>query len=152
MARPYKRGARRVRDDPQNGKMLEGHAPAEAWAAEISQRPLKQLPAEARYILSTHKKTVTVRQEGIVLTIRGKRLLYYNEHTGPLIGQEVLAFYNLEMPELLTVCDMKRQNYFSVARVELPAMSATKEQLEGSQPAPEGTHGARQGHLWGHPA
>ena len=41
-----------------------------------------------------------------MLTIRGKRLLYYNEHTGPLIGQEVLAFYNLEMPELLTVCDM----------------------------------------------
>jgi hypothetical protein len=34
------------------------------------------------------------------------------------------------MPELLTVCDMKRQSYFSVGRVELPAMSATKEQLE----------------------
>ena len=116
--------------DPQNGKMLEGLSPAEAWAAEIPHHPLKQLPKEARYILATHRKKVTVRQEGIVLTIRGKRLLYYNEHTGPLIGQEVLAFYSLEMPELLTVCDMNRQNYFSVARVELPAMSATKEQLE----------------------
>ena len=116
--------------DPQNGKMLEGLSPAEAWAAEIPHRPLKQLPTEARYVLATHRKKVTVRQEGIVLTIRGKRLLYYNEHTGPLIGQEVLAYYSLEMPELLTVCDMKHQNYFSVARVELPAMSATKEQLE----------------------
>lgn len=116
--------------DPQNGKMLEGSAPAEAWAAGIRAAPLRQLPNEARYILSTHQKRVTVRQEGIVLTIRGKRLLYYNEHTGPLIGREVLAFYNLELPELLTVCDVKRQNYFSVGRVELPAMSATREQFE----------------------
>ena len=116
--------------DPQNGKMLEGRAPAEAWAEEIRQRPLRQLPDEARYILSTHQKRVTVRQEGILMTIRGKQFLYFNEHTGPLIGREVLAFYNLEMPELLTVCDMKRQNYFSVRRVELPGMSATRQQLE----------------------
>jgi hypothetical protein len=33
------------------------------------------------------------------------------------------------MPELLTVSDMNRQNYFSVRRVELPAMSATPEQM-----------------------
>jgi len=116
--------------DPQNGKMLEGLAPAEAWVTEIRQRPLRQLPIEVRYKLSTHHKIVTVRQEGIVLTIRGHRLLYYNNHTGPLIGQQVNALYNLEMPELLTVCDMKGQNYFSVARVELPAMNATKERLE----------------------
>ena len=43
-------------------------------------------------------------------------MLYCNKHTGTLIGEEVLAFYNLEMPELLTVCDMKRQSYFSVGR------------------------------------
>jgi hypothetical protein len=116
--------------DTQNGKMVEALSPAAAWAAEIRQRPLKQLTIEARYKVSTHQKIVTVRQEGIVLTIRGNRLLYYNEHTGPLIGQEVSARYNLEMPELLTVCDMKRQNYFSVGRIELPAVSATKEQFE----------------------
>jgi hypothetical protein len=116
--------------DPQNGQMLQGLAPAEAWAEEIRQRALRQLPSEARYILSTHQKTVTVRQEGIVLTIRGQRLLYYNAHTGPLIGQEVLAFYNLELPQMLTCCDMKRQNYFSVSRVELPAMTATKDQFD----------------------
>jgi len=116
--------------DPQNGKMLEGQSPAEAWGAEIRQRPLRQLPNEARYILSTHQKKITVRQEGIILTVRGKRHVYFNEATGPLIGQEVLAFYNIELPELLTVCDMNRQNYFSVRRVELPAMSATREQLQ----------------------
>lgn len=116
--------------DPQNGKMLQGMAPSEAWTEEIARRPLRQLPENARYILSTHQKKVCVRQEGIVLTIRGRRHCYFNEHTGPLIGKDVIAYYNLELPELLTVSDMNRQNYFTVRRVELPAMSATKEQLE----------------------
>lgn len=117
--------------DPQNGKMLEGQAPAEAWAAELRGRPLRRLADEARFMLSTHQRRVMVRQEGIVLTIRGKRHVYYNEHTGKALaqGRELLAFYNVEMPELLTCCDMNRQNYFSVRRVELPAMSATPEQL-----------------------
>jgi hypothetical protein len=116
--------------DPQNGEMVNGQAPAEAWAAEIQARPLRKLPDEARYILSTHQKEITVRQEGIVLTIRGQRRVYFNEHTGRLIGQRVLAFYNLEMPELLTVSDMTRSNYFSVQAVKLPAMTATREQLQ----------------------
>lgn len=127
-------------NDPQNGKMLEGQSPAEAWAAELGSRPLKQLPEAARYVLSTHQKKIKVHQHGIKLTIRGKERLYYNEHTGPLIGKEVLAFYNIEMPELLTVCDMNRQNYFSVKQIELPAMDATREQLEA-------VNRARKGHM-----
>jgi len=117
--------------DPQNGKMLDGKTPAEAWSQELRARPARQLAPEARYILSTHQKRIVVRQEGIVLTIRGKKHVYYNEHTGKALarGQELLAFYNIEAPELLTCCDLNRQNYFSVKRVELPAMSATPEQL-----------------------
>jgi hypothetical protein len=115
--------------DPQNGKMLDGKAPAEAWSDEIRARPLRKLAAESRYILSTHQKRLTVRQQGIMLKIRGRPHLYYNEHTGPLIGRDVLAFYNLELPELLTVSDVHRQNYFSVREVEVPAMSATPARL-----------------------
>lgn len=119
----------RFSHDPQNGQTLDGKAPAEAWAEEIRRHPLRRLPDEARYILSTHRKEVTIRQEGIVLTIRGQRRIYFNEHTGGLIGRRVLAFYNLEMPDLLTVSDMERKNYFTVRAVKLPAMSATPEQL-----------------------
>jgi len=115
--------------DPQNGKMLEGRAPAEIWSEALRARPMRKLADASRYILSTHQKTVKVRQEGIVLRIRGRSYVYYNEHTGPLIGREVRAFYNLEMPELLTVCDIKGRNYFSVGRVGLPAMSATRAKL-----------------------
>jgi hypothetical protein len=118
--------------DPQNGKMLDGASPAEAWGVEIRLRPLRKLPDDARHILSTHRKKVMIRQEGIILTIRGKKRLYYNELTGRpgWIRHEVLASYNIEMPELLMVCDCNLQNYFSVRSVELPAMTATKEQFE----------------------
>jgi hypothetical protein len=115
--------------DPQNGKMLAGASPAEMWAAGIKDRPLRMLPQNARHILATHRKQVLVRREGIVLTVRGKRLVYYNEHTGAMIGKQVLAYFNIEMPELLTFSDMEGQNFYAAKSVELPAMSATREQL-----------------------
>ena len=109
--------------------MLQRKSPAEAWAEEVHNRPLRKLPNESRYILSTHRKEITIRQEGIILTIRGQRRVYFNEHTGLPIGTRLLAFYNLEMPELLTVSDMDSKNYFTVRAVKLPAMTATREQL-----------------------
>lgn len=120
--------------DPQNGKMLKGEAafgasPAEMWNEAITRRPLRRLAVEARHILATHCQPTRVRQEGIVLTVRGQKFLYANEQTGALIGRDVFTYYNVECPELLTVSDMKRQNFFSVKRIELPAMSATGEQF-----------------------
>ena len=129
----WRRTVRAVLDefahDPQNGKMLNGATPVEAWQEGTSRRPLKRLPDEARFILSTHRKPVRVQQHGIALTIRGQKFLYANEHTGALIGRDVLAFYNVAAPELLTVSDMKSQNYFTLKRIELPAMSATDAQF-----------------------
>ena len=42
------------RNDPQNGHMLNGQAPAEAWDEEIKRSPLDQLGENERHILSTH--------------------------------------------------------------------------------------------------
>jgi hypothetical protein len=114
---------------PQNGKLLDGRSPAEAWQAGLDRRQPRKLPDDARYLLATHCKPVKVHQYGIVLTIGGNKMLFYNERTGQLIGQEVLAFYNLDCPDLLTVSDLNRQNYFTVKSISLPAMSATKEQF-----------------------
>jgi hypothetical protein len=115
--------------DPQNGKMLHGQSPAEAWQAGLDKHPLRKLPDTARYLLATHCKKVHVRQEGIVLNIGKNRMLFCNDHTGPLIGRDVLAYFNLEAPDLLTVSDLNRQNYFTVKAISLPALSATKEQF-----------------------
>ena len=109
--------------------MLPGVSPAEMWAPAVAQRPLRKLADEDRYILATHKKPVRVRQEGIILTIGKDRMLYCNEHTGNLIGRDVLAFYNIDHPEILVCSDLNRQNYFAVKRIQLPAMTATGEQF-----------------------
>jgi len=116
--------------DPQNGKMLDGASPAEAWQAGLDRRPLRKLPDDARYLLATHCQQATVRQQGIVLTIGGNKMLYCDEQTGQLIGRQVLTYYNLDCPDLLTVSDLNRQNYFTVKAISLPALSATKEQFE----------------------
>jgi hypothetical protein len=56
---------------------------------------------------------------------------YRNEETGRLRGQMVLAWFNPELPEILTVTDMNRENAFCVTRSPaVPAMDATAEQLE----------------------
>jgi hypothetical protein len=115
--------------DIQNGKMLAGASPVDAWQAGLDKKPLRQLPDEARYLLATHRKTVRVHQHGIQLTIGKTKKLFCNEQTGALIGRDVFAYYNLECPDLLTVSDLNRQNYFTVKAISLPAMSATKEQF-----------------------
>ncbi len=115
--------------DPQNGDMLPGVSPAETWAEAMQRKALVKLPPEARAVFATHEQRVTVRQEGIVLTIRGQRRIYANEHTGRFIGRPVLTHYNVEYPQLLTVSDLDRREYFAVPELVLPAMSATPEQF-----------------------
>ncbi len=117
--------------DPQNGKMNPGISPQEMWRAGIERHPLRKLPDEARYVLATHRRAVTVRKCGIVLKVPGLGpVCYANEHTGRLVGQEVLAFVNIDAPLLLTVSDMNREKYFSVKGLVAPAMTATEDQFE----------------------
>ena len=115
--------------DPQNGKMLAGSSPSEAWQAGLGKQPLRQLPETSRHLLSTHCKSVRVRQDGIVLTIGKNRMLYCNDQTGPLIGRDVQAYYSLDFPGLLTVIHPDTRTPFTVKSVSLPALSANKEQF-----------------------
>ncbi len=119
--------------EPQNGKMLPGISPQELWCAGIERHPLRKLPDDARYILATHKRLVTVRECGIVLKVPGLgAVCFANEHTGRLVGQKVLAFVNIDEPLLLTVSDMNREKYFSVKGLVAPAMSATEDDFEAA--------------------
>jgi hypothetical protein len=56
--------------------------------------------------------------------------LMSEDETGRLRGQQVLAWFNPELPELLAVTDMNRENCFTVERAEdVPAMDAAPEVL-----------------------
>lgn len=124
--------------DPQNGEMLPGVSPEEAWIEGLKTRPMRKLADNERYILATHKQPVIVRNNGITLKIGKHRLVYCNEETGRRMNQRVLAFYNIDNPDLLTCSDMDRQNYFSVRSVKAAAMNATPEEMATAQAAVNG--------------
>lgn len=113
-------------NDPQNGRMLPGKTPAEMWQ---QRQPLRKLPDEGRYILATHQVKTTIRGGQIWITIRGQKRNYFNDQISQRDGQQILAFYNVEQPDLLTCCDMNKTNFFAAVHRELPAFDATREQF-----------------------
>lgn len=103
-------------DEPQNGKRLPGISPREGWGNPL----LRKLPDEARWIYATRREQKIVTADGLIVN----KLNYCNAELRKHRGEEVWAFYNLEYPEILTVCDRKREHYFSVTLPSAPAMDA----------------------------
>lgn len=116
----------------QDGKMTDGLSPDEAFQKFSRQDdPVIKLPASCRYLLAHHKRPVKVTSNGITLRFGNQAYNYRNEETGRLRGQTVLAWFNPELPEILTVTDMNRESPFSVEQSRsVPAMDATAEELE----------------------
>jgi hypothetical protein len=116
----------------QDGTMLTGLSPDEAFDkfARLDD-PLIGFPPSCRFLLSHHMRPVSVTRNGITLRFGKQVYNYRSEQTGHLIGQRLLAFFNPETPEILTVTDLKRENPFCVARSQtVPAMDAPAELLE----------------------
>jgi hypothetical protein len=110
----------------QDGKMTGGLSPNDAFEKfqRVDDSPIK-LNAGCRYLLSHHKRPVKVTSNGITLRFGKQVYNYRNEHTGKLRGETVLAWFNPETPEILSVTDLKRENPFCVERTqEIPAMDA----------------------------
>ena len=117
---------------PQGGKMTEGLSPDDAFFKfrKADDPPIK-LPPSCRYLLAHHKRPLKVTSNGITLRFGNQAYNYRNEETGRLRGQMVLAWFNPELPETLTVTDMNRENAFCVVRSpDVPAMDAPAEVLE----------------------
>jgi hypothetical protein len=116
----------------QNGKMTCGLSPDEAFAKFTrTDDPVTKLPPTCRYLLAHHKRPIKVTSNGITLRFGNQAFNYRNEETGKLIGQTVLTWFNPDLPEILTVTDMKRENAFAIEiSPAVPAMDATSEQLE----------------------
>jgi hypothetical protein len=116
--------------EPQQGKMLDGQSPSEMWYAALERRPLRKLADTERYILASHAESVRPGDRGIKLKgVPGA--VYCSDELGALEfrGREMRAYYNIECPELATVATLDHQRFFTVKRIELPALSASKQQL-----------------------
>jgi len=106
--------------------MLNGHSPDDAFAQwQRPGDPQIKFDAACRYLLAHHRRAVKITGNGITLRFGRNVFTYRNHITGRLIGQTVLAWFNPETPELLSVTDMDRKNAFAVERANaLPAMDA----------------------------
>jgi hypothetical protein len=121
----------RYNADRQDGKMTGGFSPNDAFDkfTRADDPPIK-LPAGCRYLLSHHKRPVKVTSNGITLRFGKQVFNYRDEQTGKLRGQTVLAWFNPETPEVLSVTDLNRENPICIERTEeVPAMDAPAELL-----------------------
>ena len=115
----------------QQGKMLAGSSPAEAFAQlqDPANPPIK-FDARCRFLLSHHRRPVRVTRNGIRMQIGKDSHVYRNAETGKRIGQQVLAWWNPETPEVLCVTNMNRENPFAVERAEsVPAIDASEQEM-----------------------
>lgn len=113
----------------QDGKMTGGLTPnAKFEKGVFTNTPLIKFDAQTRYLLAHHMRPIRVTPNGITLKFGKQTFNYRNAQTGELRGQTVLAWFNPETPETLTVTDMNRENPFCVIRSQdIPAMSASPE-------------------------
>lgn len=121
-------------NEPQNGTRLPGVSPAEAFHSGIDghpgikARPLRQVGASARYLLSTHQRSVRVGAQGIMFKVGKTPFCFWGPELEPWQHREILARFNFEEPELLT-CQPPTGEPFTVKARTLPSSTATKEQL-----------------------
>jgi hypothetical protein len=111
---------------PQQGKMLNGLSPDEAFEQLIKPSdPQVKFDAACRFLLAHHRRPIRVTRNGITLRFGKQAYTYRNETTGRLIGETVLAWFNPETPEILCVTDMNREKPFAVERApDVPAIDA----------------------------
>jgi hypothetical protein len=121
----------RYNAEPQEGKMTCGLAPEEALERfKAEGDPPIRFDGACRYLLASHKRPVRVASNGVTLRFGKQVYNYRDENTGRLVGQEVLAWFDPDAPEILTVTDLQRRNAFCVARSQaVPAMDAPEEVL-----------------------
>jgi hypothetical protein len=101
----------------QDGTILQGLSPNEAFEKFW---PTDNLPAKlderAWHLLAHYVRTVRVTANGISFRIGQKSFIYRNERTGQDRGKDVLAWFDPESPEFISVTDMDRKNPYLVER------------------------------------
>ena len=120
--------------EPQNGTRLPGVSPMEAFHGGIGghpgikERPLRNLGANARFLLSSHERLLPVTSQGIRFKVGNSEFVFWGPELEPFQHQQIIARFNFEQPELLT-CQAPNGEPFTVKARILPSMTATKKQL-----------------------
>ena len=116
-------------DEPQGGKMLAGRSPRQAFVQLQTEPPIR-LDETTRYLLASHRRVEKVTARGLTVRIGKVSYTYKSEATGRLIGQRVLAWFDVEDPSLITLTSLDQKDPVTVAReTVLPAWRAPGEAI-----------------------
>ena len=102
-------------DEPQGGKMLAGRSPRQAFVKLQAEPPIR-LDDTTRYLLASHRRVEKVTARGLTVRIGRAAYTYKSEATGRLIGQRVLAWFDVEDPSLITLTTLDQKDPVTVAR------------------------------------
>ncbi len=108
-------------NDVQQGHMLAGQSPNQAFEAHMdTNNPPMQFSAAMRYLLANDKRLVNVTLNGVTIQIGKTKFNYKGREIAHLVGREVLAWFDPENPEIITVTNQDRTNPICVSRSENP--------------------------------
>ena len=107
--------------EPQQGHILAGLSPDQAFEKFINPCPPMQFSAGLRYLLAHDKRLAQVTTNGITIQIGKVKFNYRGQEISHLFGREVLAWFDPENPETIVVTNPDRTNPICVARSQNPS-------------------------------
>ena len=107
--------------EPQQGHILAGLSPDQAFEAHMNPVPPMQFNAGLRYLLAHDKRLVPVTTNGVTIQIGKTKFNYRGQEIAHLVGREVLAWFDPENPETVVVTNSDRTNPICVARSQNPS-------------------------------
>jgi hypothetical protein len=139
---------RTYNEERQEGKYCPGLSPEEAFEKFHGEEPRIRLDRSCRHLLASHKMRVRSGRNGISFRFGKEQFTYKSYETGKLIGQELIAWFNVENPSTIAVTNLKEdpQSLFTVEReIKVPGMDAPPKVLEAALAQNEAHEAYRKG-------
>jgi hypothetical protein len=125
----------RYNTERQQGKYCPGLSPKEAFEKFHGDEPRVRLDVSCRHLLASHKMRVRCGRNGISFRFGKEQFTYKSCETGRLRGQELIVWFNVENPSVISVTNLKEdpQTLFTVEReIKVPGMDAPPEVLNAA--------------------
>jgi hypothetical protein len=135
-------------EERQEGKYCPGLSPREAFEKFHGEEPRIRLAGSSRHLLATHKMRATSGRNGISFRFGKQQFTYKSRETGELRGQELIVWFNVENPSVISVINLKEdpRTLFTVEReISVPGMDAPPEVLEAALAQNEAHEAYRKG-------
>jgi hypothetical protein len=138
----------RYNNERQEGKYCPGLSPREAFEKFHGDEPRIRLSGSCRHLLATHKMRVRSGRNGISFRFGKEQFTYKSFETGRLRGEELVVWFNVENPSVISVTNLKEDPHtlFTVEReIKVPGMDAPPDVLEAALAQNEAHEAYRKG-------